>query len=394
MPPKLALLICILFIIYILWMDRKNIDGVSKAIWIPMIWMLIASSRFISHWLNLGTPVMSTDIEGSPLDRAVFLILMYAGVIILIRRRLNLGALFINNSWLWLFFTYCAASIIWSEYPYISMKRWGKALGNLIMVLVILTEQRPYEAVGIILRRIAILLLPLSVLFIKYYPHLGRVYHMGFPLFTGVADHKNGLGQMCLVSGIYFSWNLILNHSDIHKIGRPHLLNSLIILFILFWLLYKANSATSLICIIIAVVLFAVGRLPAMARKPRRIITLAIACTVVFWVLNITFELSKIVITTLGRRPDLTNRVPMWNYLIDMVKNPIIGFGYGSFWLGGRKDLIGERWGIAGQAHNGYLQVYLDLGFIGLFILVGWIISGLKKEIQTKMKNWPQKLKV
>ena len=44
------------------------------------------------------------------------------------------------------------------------------------MVLVILTEKRPYEAVGVILRRLAFLLLPLSVLFIRYYPDLGREY--------------------------------------------------------------------------------------------------------------------------------------------------------------------------------------------------------------------------
>ena len=31
------------------------------------------------------------------------------------------------------------------------------------------------------------------------------------------------------------------------------------------------------------------------------------------------------------------------------------------------------------QAHNGYLETYLTLGLIGLFVLVGWIIATFRK---------------
>ena len=82
------------------------------------------------------------------------------------------------------------------------MKRWVKELGNPIMALVILTEPRPYEAVGTVLRRLAFLMLPLSVLFLRYYPELGRSYHAdGSPMFTGVGHQKNDLGSMCLMAG-------------------------------------------------------------------------------------------------------------------------------------------------------------------------------------------------
>ena len=54
------------------------------------------------------------------------------------------------------------------------VKRWIKDLGNPIMALVILTERRPYEALGITLRRLSFLLLPLSVVFVRYFPELGR----------------------------------------------------------------------------------------------------------------------------------------------------------------------------------------------------------------------------
>ena len=62
-----------------------------------------------------------------------------------------------------------------------------------------------------------------------------------------------------------------------------------------------------------------------------------------------------------------------------MVKNPLIGSGFESFWLGDRLISLQARWGDIIQAHNGYLETYLNVGAIGLFLLLSCIISGLKK---------------
>jgi O-antigen ligase len=393
MPPQLAALICAIFILYLFRLDlKKKIDGVSRAIWIPFVWMFLAGSRYVSQWLDLGAPVTSADayLEGSPVDRAVFLILILAGAMILIRRRLKWGELLNQNVLIWLFFLFGLISILWSDYPFVSFKRWIKALGNVIMVLVILTEQRPYGAVGFILRHLAFLLLPLSVLFIKYYPDLGRGYHMGLPMFTGVAGQKNGLGQICLLSGIYFCWDLLFNRREGIELGsRLHFSIYLVFLSMIAWLLYIANSATSLACLVVALALFIVARQPAVARVPRRILALGVACIVFWGIMELAFDVKDTVITMLGRRPDLTTRVPMWEDLLAMVKNPIVGVGYESFWLGDRREFVSSRWGVDRQAHNGYLEMYLSLGLIGLFTLVGGILSGLRKVARHLVVDYP-----
>ena len=392
MPPQLALLICILLIFYLFWMDRKKTEGVSSAIWIPFIWMFLSGSRYVSQWLNLGTPNISGAIlEGSPIDRAFFLLLIIAGVLILRQRRINWNALFTQNAWIWMYFVFGAVSFLWSDFPFLSFKRWIKALGNVVMVLVILTEQRPYEAIGTILKRLAFLLLPLSVLFIKYYPHLGRVYrHDGLGMFTGVAGTKNGLGQLCLFSSIYFSWNMLLSRKEVNASEqRLHYSIYLTILPMIAWLFYKANSATSLMCMIVAICIFAVGRHPTMAREPRRILTLGIVCIVLFGIIEPVFDVKDTVITMLGRRPDLTTRVPMWEGLLDMAENPVIGVGFESFWAGERRAIANERFAEVNQAHNGYLQMYLELGFIGLFFVVCWILSGLRKVFNHLVIDYP-----
>jgi exopolysaccharide production protein ExoQ len=55
--------------------------------------------------------------------------------------------------------------------------------------------------------------------------------------------------------------------------------------------------------------------------------------------------------------------------------------GFESFWLGERLRQIGELyWWQANEAHNGYLEIYLNLGVIGVFILVGWLIATFRRS--------------
>src|SRR5215831_7946814 len=167
MVPSLATVGCILFIVYLFWADLRRPDSPSKALGVPVAWMFLASSRWVSSWLNVAPALASASdyAEGSPLDRAVFFGLIIAGILILSRRQINWGELLVNNKWIVLYFLYCLASMAWSDEPFILFKRLFKDLGNPIMALVILTERRPYEAIMVVLRRLAFLLLPLSVLF-------------------------------------------------------------------------------------------------------------------------------------------------------------------------------------------------------------------------------------
>ena len=73
-----------------------------------------------------------------------------------------------------LYFSFCAVSLVWSDFPFIAFKRWIKALGDVEMVLVILTEFGPLGALKRLLTRLGFLLFPLSILFIRYYPDIGR----------------------------------------------------------------------------------------------------------------------------------------------------------------------------------------------------------------------------
>ena len=165
------------------------------------------------------------------------------------RRRVALGELVRKNGWLVAFLVYSLASVLWSDFPFIASKRWIKTLGHPVMALIILTEPDPVNAFRTVMKRCAYLLLPLSVLLIKYFPEYGR----GFDAFTGEATNsgagltKNDLGYVCMVLGLFFFWNLLTQRrTGDRRIRRGEVLLSLGFLLMVGWLMKMANSATSL----------------------------------------------------------------------------------------------------------------------------------------------------
>lgn len=379
----LATLVCVLFMVYLFWMDLRRSDGRSKALWVPLTWMFLAGSRWVSSWLNLGPTFASASdyAEGSPVDRAVFLALIVAGVLILARRRIDWERLLVGNKWIVLYLLYCLASIVWSDEPIILVKRWVKDLGNPIMVLVILTERRPYEAVGVVLRRLAFLLLPLSVLFIRYYPELARTYHPdGSVMFTGVGHQKNDLGLMCLIAGIYLSWEFLRRRPKASGFARQEKMVAIALIGMLAWLLHMSDSQTSFVCLAVAVLLLLLARTPFMARRPASILGVLCFAVLAIWFLEETLHVKEFALRLLGRDPTLTNRTEVWQTLRGLQVNPIVGAGFMSFWAGMRLDMA---WRLLGsginQAHNGYLEQYLNLGYIGVAFIVVIMLSGLLK---------------
>jgi len=366
---------CLALVVYLFRVDKQKSDDTSLALWIPLAWMFFAGSRFLSHWLGTGFGGDATD--GSPIDRTLFFGLMAAALVVVIRRRVDWKGIFFRNKWVWLFFAFGILSAVWSPFPAVSLKRDFKAIGNILMVLVMLTEPRPYAAVGAVLRRLGYLTLPLSVVFIKWLPEMGRAYHStGLAMYTGVGMQKNSLGQLCLLVGIYCAWSLL------YKPSRPiTLLNSRIrvewlLIAMIAWLMTMANSATALMSLMAAVLAMSLGRFLFNGR-PVQLVGFTVATVLTVVALESSLNITTFVIEALGRRPDLTTRLPMWeDILARQAGNPFLGVGYEAYWLTPQGLESFDIWKV-GNTHNGYLETYLSSGLIGLAVLIAALLTTL-----------------
>jgi exopolysaccharide production protein ExoQ len=379
MPSQLALVLTLAFILFLFWRESRQRIKLSGALWIPIIWFLVSGSRSVGEWF--GNTSRLAPGESSPLDAAIYFSLIAAGFYVLKQRQVTLAKFVRSNRWLTIFLLYCLVAIVWSEFPFIAFKRWIKVLGNVIMVLIVLTDPDPEKAIRTLLKRIAYLLVPLSILLINFYPEYGQTYELqtGMTAYIGVTDNKNTLGHVCMILGLFFFWNTLLAMRREHpRARRGELFWSLIFLAMTCWLLWTANSSTSKASMLVGILtIFLLGLQLVNKRFIGTYLLIGILALVTG---EMVFGLYHNVVQLLGRDLTFTGRTELWPDLLKLQPNPILGAGFESFWLGERVEQLWAQYNWhPTESHNGYLETYLNLGAVGLVLLVALIMGTFSK---------------
>jgi exopolysaccharide production protein ExoQ len=257
------------------------------------------------------------------------------------------------------------------------------------MVLVIFSEPDPREAFLRLMKRIAYVVLPVSILWIKYFPELGRVAdEWGNVINCGISQGKNALGGICMVFGSVFLWHLVQVRRAQRSIARRNELYLTIgLLFMSAYLLWKAHSATSWIGLLLSILILVSLGLRSVNKKV--IGAYAVTAVVLLTVAQLTFDIYGKVVDVSGHTETIEGRGRLWEILLKTDTQPLFGTGFESFWLGDRLQKIWDdvKWH-PGQAHNGYLELYLNLGAIGLLIFLGVIIATFFKIRRDLLSNF------
>lgn len=388
MNSSLATIIFCCGIAGLFYLGRDNKVHTSKALWLAVIWMWIVGSRSVSAWLGVSPTGGNVQLDGSPVDAAIFGVLLAAAIGVLIHRSSRTRTLLAANLPILIYFLYCLISVAWSYHPDVSFKRWIKAIGDLAMVLVVTTDPQPRAALERIFSRVGFLLFPISLLFIKYYGNLGRGYTPdGEPMNTGVTTNKNILGVTLLVISLGTLWHVVslLRAKSQPNRGR-HLLAQTTLLAFGIVLLGMAHSATSIACFILGGGLILATGLRTFRHQPARVHMLCLALVLAAGV-TMVFGGESVVTSALGRNSNLTGRTEIWAAVIPAVPNPIVGAGFESFWISPCaqkfwRSLVGwwhPEW--LNEAHNGYIEIYLNLGCIGVCLISLILVSGYRRAM-------------
>jgi exopolysaccharide production protein ExoQ len=376
MPPFLALLLCVAVIIWLLRREVAFAGRMSAALWIPLVWLLIYSTRPVAIWLGSGG---ASEVEGNLLDAVIIFGLIFAACIVLSRRGFPFGTLPSLNAAYFVVVAYFAISILWAPYPFVAFKRLFKECGLMLMVMVILTEPNPAAAFKTLCVRCAIVLFPLSVVLIKYYPAYGRSYASdGGQMITGVTGQKNSLGAICAIYGLVLVWDMIDAYRERgNGQKRMFLLPKLMVFSIGMWLLISCQSKTSLLAFLCGITIFFSTYIKLIRRSApffAKCVFLSISIgliTTAFW----TFAVAPM-LQALNRDTTFTERTMIWEKVLKQDVNPLIGSGYYSFWL----DKGSSVWAdfsegfVLRTVHSGYLEMYLDGGIIGCILLGAFLL--------------------
>lgn len=382
MPPFIASIICAIVIAGLFHLDRGEKPRVSWTLVIPATWMLLNTTHPLSWWLgiNQGIDAAQSYVDGSPFDRNFTIFLQLAALVVLIGKSAKAGSMLRKNTLILVYFSFCLVSVFWSDFPFVTLKRWIKALGDVEMVLIILAESDPFAALRWILTKMGFFLFPLSILFIRYYPQIGRRPTNSWTQEpVGVTSQKNELGIMCMMYGVFFLWMLLSVYRERNRPGRwRRMLAHGTIIALSAYLLSQCNSTTSIVGFASSA-----GVLWLASRRPARpaLVHFAVLAVLCLSVIALFFNPGGGLVQSLGKDPTLTGRKEIWDLVLGLHSNPLIGTGFETFWLGSRLEFMHHALvnQIINEAHNGWIEVYLNLGWAGICFIALLVVTGYKR---------------
>jgi O-antigen ligase len=155
-----------------------------------------------------------------------------------------------------------------------------------------------------------------------------------------------------------------------------------ILLAMVGWLFQLIDAKTALMTFIMSGGLLVLASMRTFRRRPAAIhlciaVMLSVSAAVLF------YGASPETLQAMGRDPSLTDRTKVWAALLGLVQNPVLGTGFESFWLGPRLEKMWSLyWWHPNQAHNGYLEIYLNLGWVGIILILSILAISYAKIIR------------
>jgi len=203
----------------------------------------------------------------------------------------------------------------------------------------------------------------------------------------GIFNHKNDLGAMMALA-ILVEWHLPA-HTKLSKVMKALWLSAYAFLLLL------SHSVTSLVSVGLAILLMFTFKT---FRHQYRLIVPVLLLVTMFSGTLIALNATSVT-GALGRSEDLSGRADLWRWVVVMImKRPFLGYGFSGFWKGAsdQSAFVEARIGWSPvYAHNGYLEILLSLGIVGLLFFVWFAGTGVRravrraKEAESVQDLWP-----
>jgi exopolysaccharide production protein ExoQ len=258
-------------------------------------------------------------------------------------------------------------SVLWSVAPEITLRRSLALVGTTLFGVYLAMRFSLREQLRLLAWALGIAAL-LSVVLAVALPDYGVMSSPRGDALQGIYSQKNALGRTMALSALIFFFLALGGHA--HRWLKWGGFGLSLVLLLL------SGAKSSLVILATLIVLFPVYR--ALRETYTIIVPILMTCVlagvgVSIWVANNV----EGVLGALDRDVTLTGRTELWPAVLDMIaERPWLGYGYNAFWLGW-EGKSAEIWMTLTpfaanfyptHAHNGVLDLWLDLGFVGVLV--------------------------
>jgi len=338
----------------------------KTSFFIYIFFIFVGTSRPFQELIMSGTVVSDQDIVASnPINQFVFSFLYLLSFLSLVSQRHRLLEFVRTEKFFSLFILWSFFSIFWSDYPFVSFKRWLQYFGTGIIFLSALLHFESVDDTLDYFKLVLIFYIPISVATVVLVPGATQASFAGW---TGLTLQKNILGQISLISLII--WAIPSPDNSLLKKAAAIMLVCLSIV-----LLIGSKSITCILTLIILVAVVGVFKAQKVVFQPiiGKFFSLTFVFLLSFCILAIiVFNLDMVesLFALFGKDMTLTGRIDLWDaILLETKKNLLQGCGFGGFWVveSPAIDFIyNEFTWLPNRAHLGYLDILNETGVIGL----------------------------
>lgn len=273
-------------------------------------------------------------------------------------------AAILGGNWPFLLvFALVSTSPLWSGYPDVAMRRSMRVLLEFALLVVLASSYRDsLRALQVIWRVLAIVaVLDLAALAVPSVSFTDIGYR-------GVHNHKNEAGSFALLALPFALAGLFVR--DLVQRRTAAILLLLAVLVVVVLSRSKTSAALSVIGLVLAFGLIGLSRASSSLLTVLTVLVFDVVL-IGMWTMSaygVTFEGT---LAGLGIDPTLTGRDEVWRLIQHRSEErPWLGYGYGAFWdtpLTNEEALRDAGITFAfGQGHNGYLDVLIQIGMLGL----------------------------
>ena len=320
------------------------------------------------------------DVDTSNILNQVIYSPMYvAAVLCLLYKYQSAWNVIRSEKYLTLFLAWSLISILWSDYWFVSFKRWLQLFGGTAVILSGLVYARTTENILASIRIVLVCYLTLTLAAIIFHP---GALDPDFHTFRGLEPSKNVFGQTCLLSLIFWTYFLQNSHSRLESGAN-----------IFFWILsfflfvgsasYTAYFSLGFLLIIFFNIYLHKKIFKRVIGSIFSYLLLLFTNASIFWLLLALKGPIERVLHLFGKDLTLTGRTELWTLVFELTKDHLfLGSGFGGFWTPNASfmhSFFEEHYWIPNQSHMGYLDVWNNTGLIGLLLCIWMLVSCLRK---------------
>jgi len=332
---------------------------------------------------------MDSVADGNALLQTIWKIIYVIAAVLIIVHRKRVLAVLAKDKLSLVLLMMIVLSTLWSAAPDITMRRSVAFVGTNLFAIYLasrFTLREQFHMVAWALLSGAVCSIVVSILM----PEIGKMLYQGSSAWRGIFSHKNQLGRLMALGAVVFFLLFMMKQWPRWLTAGGFCLSIMLVLM--------SESKTALIVFLLVLGCIPFLRTLRWNEYARILLWLPIGLAAI-GISVLTLSYLEPILRYFGRDLTLTGRTGLWDIVIEMIQQrPWLGYGYSGFWLGWEGDSA-YVWMVTfwqpPNSHNGFLDVTLDIGLIGLGLVLLSFITRFYRALPYHMSSqgwendWP-----